>query len=121
MGNIINFADKCMRCGNENMFKDYDYRTGEGAYSCNACGMVRSAFIKRDITGSTITTDVEYPIDGNLVMAVRAYHPYIWGKDNAQLYNNLPEEGTILWEKPITSEMNLDDINEFMSPKTEKI
>lgn len=118
MGSVTNFDEKCPRCGKNNMFEDYYYKTGEGSYSCNACGMYHRAFFKHNHDGNVVMKDTEYPLDGNLVMAVRAYRPYKFGHEDEKKYDHLPEAGKILWEMPIEQNMKVKDIDDFMFPKT---
>lgn len=48
---------ECPRCGSEECFEDYYYKTGEEYVSCPDCGYHRSFFIKRDEEGKMIKID----------------------------------------------------------------
>ena len=123
MGNVINFDDKCPRCGRENLFVDYDYHSGEGCYSCSACGVSRSRYFKCDSEKSTnkhiVQKDVEYTLDGTLVMAVKAYRLWKDCDDGETPQAGLPDEGAILWEMPVTSDMTQKDVEDFLYPETQ--
>ena len=48
---------ECPRCGSEECFEDYYYKTGEEYVSCPDCGYHRSFFIKRDEEGKMMKKD----------------------------------------------------------------
>jgi len=124
MGSVINFDGICHHCENNSLFSGYYYKTGEHFCSCNACGINQSAFFKRNIDGVIVSRDIAYPLDGSIIMAVRAYRPWkeqCNGDISYDSYDDLPEEDTILWEMPITSDMMHKDIEDFMFPKTKRV
>ena len=47
MGSVIGNIE-CTRCGSEECFEDYYYKTGEVYISCPDCGYHYSSFIKRN-------------------------------------------------------------------------
>ena len=56
MGSVMGQIE-CPRCGSEECFEDYYYKTGEEYVSCPDCGYHRSFFIKRDEEGKMIKLD----------------------------------------------------------------
>lgn len=56
MGSIMGYIE-CPRCGSEDCFEDYYYKTGEEYVSCPDCGYNRSFVIKRDNEGNMIKKD----------------------------------------------------------------
>ena len=119
MGSVINSAGECPHCGNNNLFSDYYYNTGETIELCNACGKNYQAFFKRGEDDNIVKQDVEYPIAGSLVIAVKSYRPdKSWYRGKIP-YENLPEDGTVLWEIPITKEITMKDIYDFIGYKPE--
>lgn len=64
MGSVIGNIE-CTRCGSEECFEDYYYKTGEVYISCPDCGYHYSSFIKRNDEGNMIKIDEskEFAID----------------------------------------------------------
>jgi len=47
MGSVVNEID-CNRCGSDNGFEDFNYKSGETTFFCKSCGCYESHMLKRN-------------------------------------------------------------------------
>ena len=94
MGSVIGI-DKCPRCGGL-LHNEYWYKTGEERNFCERCGYKRFCVIKRDKARKWVQEDVEYHINGSIVLGI-----------------NL--KGKLVWEKPISFDISEEDICMFLN------
>lgn len=97
---------ECPRCGSEECFEDYYYKTGEEYVNCPDCGYHRSFFIKRDDEGKMIKLDESKELSFDNVVTEETVLEEPFGAFRIMYDNSSGSGGVIPTE---------DDYNTFVS------
>ena len=96
MGSVISNVN-CPRCGSEECFEDFYYKTGEIFSSCPDCGYHRSSFYKRDDNGKLIKLDESKGFEFDNLVMENILYPEPFGSYRLKIKENLgSSSGTII-------------------------
>jgi predicted nucleic-acid-binding Zn-ribbon protein len=88
MGSVISNVN-CPRCGSEECFEDFYYKTGEIFSSCPDCGYHRSSFYKRDDNGKLIKLDESKGFEFDNLVIDQKYCPEPYGAYKLRIVGEL--------------------------------